>query len=328
MSKEALYIVYSDIHHNVWNQYNENDRRVKISLEVENHIFKVAKKLNVDVLFTGDIMHTEKHITNKLLSYILPHYKRLEKYGVNMYAISGNHDQCEINIKESRSPNYIKTFSRVFDYIKCLDFKVSLNKGTLICGIPYLTHDQGLLEHLKSIPFKTYSKAKVKICMMHTTLPTTRDTDGRLIQTNTIGHEVMNFLEKKFDLVLVGHIHKPMKLGKNIIQVGATNQQRKTDKECDLGYWIIYKDLSSEFVPVKSARFVELEWDEKKPDDDNFYYNKLKEIPQKEFKVQVEGNFDNTTNTRKLARSYLKEKEIKDSTKKKMLISILKDSEL
>lgn len=328
MAKKPLFIVYSDIHHNVWNQYNENDRRVKISLEVETHIFKEAKKLGVDVIFTGDIIHTEKHITNRLLSYVLPHYKKLDKYGVNMYAISGNHDQCDINVKESRSPNYIKTFSKVFDYIKYLDFKVSFNNDILLCGIPYLTHDQGLMEHLKSIPLKTYSKAKMKICMMHTTLPTTRDTDGRLIQTNTIGHEVMDFLEKKFDLVLVGHIHKPMKLGKNIIQVGATNQQRKTDKECDLGYWIIYDDKSTKFVEVKSSRFIELEWDEKKPDDKNYYYNKLKELPVKEFKVLAEGNFDNTTDTRKLARSYLKEKEITDKVKRKMLTRILKDSDL
>lgn len=327
MSKKPLFLLYSDIHHNIWNQFNENDRRIKISLDIEKAIFKMAKKLKIDVLFSGDIIHTEKYISNRLLSYVLPHYRKLGKYGVNMWAISGNHDQCDINTKESRSINYIKTFSRVFPYIKDLDFMVHFDKDKklLLCGIPYLTHDQGLLEHLKSIPLKTYSKAKKRILMLHTTLPSTRDTDGRLIQTNTIGHEVMDFIEDKFDLVVVGHIHKPMKMGKNIIQAGATNQQRKTDKDCELGYWIIYDDMSSEFVPLEASKFIELEWGEKKPDNDNYYFNKLKDQSPKVYKDQVMGNFDNVTDTRKLARSYLKEKNIKDKIKRNALVGILKD---
>lgn len=328
-TKKPLYVVYSDIHHNIWPQFNEKDRRIEISLNAEECIFRNATKLHVPVLFVGDMIHNEKFIGNKLLSYVLPHYKKLERFGVKMYAITGNHDQCEINTKDNQSPSYIKTFSRVFDYIKCIDFKFLMDreKKVLLMGVPYLTHDTGLLDHLKSQRIYLKDKSYKRILMLHTTLPTTRDTDGRLIQTNTIGHEVMDFLDKYFDLVLVGHIHKPMKLGKNIIQVGATNQQRKTDKDCDLGYWIIYDDLSSKFVPLDTPKFVELDWDEKKPDDNNFYYHKLKEsqVSLKDYQDEAQGSFNDVTNKRKLARSYLREKGIKDKEKKSALINVLKD---
>lgn len=329
--KKPLYVVYSDIHHNIWNQFNENDRRVYISMDAEIAIFNVAKGLNVPVLFNGDIIHTEKYISNKLLSYILPHYKKLEKLGVTMMAITGNHDQSETNTKDNQSPSYIQTFSQIFDYIKCMDFKMIMDRDNkvLVMGIPYLTHDVGLLDHLKSQRIYLKDKSYKKILMLHTTLPKTRDTDGRLIQTNTIGNDVMEFIDKYFDLVLTGHIHKPMMLGDKIVQVGATNQQRKTDKDCKLGYWIIYSDMSAEFIRMNTPRFVELEYGEKKPDKGNFYYNKLKDsgITQKDYVTQAEGNFNDVTNKRKLARSYLKEKGIKDKVKKSTLITLLKDPE-
>lgn len=331
-NKKPLFVAYSDIHHNLWNQFNENDKRIYVSKGVENIIFLEARDLKVPILFSGDIIHTELTVSNKLLSYILPHYKKLEHYGVTWYGISGNHDQCEINTYESRSPSYVKTFSQVYNYMNCLDFKVKVIKENkvILIGIPYITHDVGMLKHMKksvkSIA-EEYRDFK-KILMLHTTLPKTRDTDGRLIQTNSIGNKEMKFMKNNFDLVLTGHIHKPMKFSKKIIQLGATNQQRKTDKECDLGYWIIYNDMSAEFVPINAPRFIELEPGESKPKGDDFYYNKVIEKNHKPVQLlETNQEFNDINNKKKIAKAYLNEVGEKDKTKRLKLISVLKDSD-
>lgn len=60
--------------------------------------------------------------------------------------------------------------------------------------------------------------------------------------------------------------------------IGAPNQQRRTDKNCKLGYWKIYEDLSMEFVPLKGfPKFKDVESEEDIKDDGNYYTI----IPQK-----------------------------------------------
>lgn len=326
MKKEAIFVVYSDIHHHIYNNFNEGDRRIKESIRVEKEIYRVAKQLDVPKLFVGDILHNEKSVSNKLLEYILPHYAKLLGSTNNpTIAITGNHDQSEQNTPEHRSPSYINTFSKIFPGLICLDFEHIIENGCKIHGIPYLTHDIGMYESIKKCK-KEIDKDYKNILMLHTTLPGSIDTDGRPMENLTLGNRTLKLL-KKFDLVIVGHIHRPMMLGKNILQVGATNQQRKTDKDSDLGYWVIYQDLSVKFFPIKSAKFVELDWGEDKPDNKNYYYNKLKEVTPSEFKTQIEGNFHKVDDRGALAKNYIKEKGIKDKQKKEALHKALKDVE-
>lgn len=318
--RKPIFLVYSDIHHHNYTSFNEENRRILIPMNFEMLVFLNAKKLGVDVLFSGDIIHNDQFISNHLLSFILPHYKDLGRFGVKWVGISGNHDQCSSNTSERQSINYVQTFSNTFDYMNCIDFKGYENDKAMIHGIPYTTNDINLYEDIKNIRL---NKKKPNILMLHTTLPTTRDTDGRLIQTNTIGKKVMRILEKKFDLVLTGHIHKPMKISKKIIQVGATNQQRKTDRECSLGYWIIYDNMTVKFIEVNNPGFVELPYGKKPKDKDNFYYNKQKDVEVKQ--DEKEENSFSDTKPRSLAKAYLKEKGIKDINKKRILIRLLKN---
>ena len=152
-------IAYSDVHHNIWGTFNKDWKRTKVATVVEHMVFKKAKELKVPVLFVGDLMHNEKALSNDLLSVVLPHYHYLGKYDTEMYGISGNHDQSGINTKEHRSNSYVKTFSKVFDYMHCVDFKTCLinkDKKIMIFGVPYLTHDSGLLEAIKALKPKKY----------------------------------------------------------------------------------------------------------------------------------------------------------------------------
>lgn len=325
---KVLAIAYSDIHHNIWSTFNKDYQRTLVAVNAENMIFEKAADLDVPVLFTGDIAHNEKSLSNELLSIILPHYRGLERWETKMYAISGNHDQCEINTADHKSISYVKTFADTFSFVKCMDFKVEyLTDKVVIFGIPYLTHDSGLLEVIKSLKPKAYKGVK-RILMLHTTLPGTEDTDGRLIQTNTIGKEVMDYINKHFELIITGHIHKPLKLGPKVLQIGATNQQRKTDRDCSLGYWIIYKDLSWKFVRLDTPKFIELKPGEKIPKDkDNYYYHSIAKVEHKDVNEKHKSKFENTDDKRKIAKAYLKERQIKDKVKRERLIQVLKEIE-
>lgn len=322
--RKVAFVVYSDIHHNVYNQFNDNDRRIKVSIKAELDINLKARILKCPLLFIGDLFQNEKYISNKLLHYTLPHFSKIwgNKSKTKTYAISGNHDQSEQNTLDNISPSYVNTLSNTFENLVCMDFKSEVVNNVVIHGIPYLSHDIGLLKCLKKIK---KSKTKKNILMLHTTLPNTQDTDGRKVEvTSTMNNKIMKIINS-FDLVLVGHIHKPMVLSDNILQVGATNQQRKTDRDCKLGYWLIYTDLTFEFVELKAPKFIKMKQGDIKPDNFNYYYTEIENIPSVE-KTQDNKpkKFANLNNRVTLAKNYIKVKGIKEKERRLALEKALK----
>lgn len=142
----------------------------------------------------------------------------------------------------------------------------------MVYGVPYIDNNVGLSEYLKKLEL---DKSKKNILLLHTDYPGAKDTDGREIDSvENLNVNVLN----KFDLVLCGHIHKPQRLSKKVYMIGAPNHQRRTDRDCELGYWKIYEDLSLKFVPLKNfPKFIDVEREEDIKDDGNYYTV----IPQK-----------------------------------------------
>jgi len=320
---KPIAIVYSDHHLNIWNNNNQGNRRLTDGLQILKDIKLKAKTLGVPTLFAGDLLHKEKAISNELLDLLTPTFQKVWGSELNpTYAISGNHDQCQENTLEHQSPSYIRTFSRLFKGLYCIDnYSVipSMARKLVIHGVPYLTHNLGLEKAIKE-RVKEIKKGYINILLLHTTLPGAQDTDGREMDSN-IKASTLKLL-KQFDVVFVGHIHKPMKLGDNIYQVGAPNHQRKTDRDNNLGYCILYSDLTVEYVHLSNyPKFIELEYGKTAPDNKNFYYNKEKtQVVQNN---DANNNFSDTTNHTKLAKEYIKEKGITDKKKKRALIDIL-----
>lgn len=157
---------------------------------------------------------------------------------------------------------------------------------------------------------------------MHTDYPGAKDTDGRVVDSSeNINLNMLN----RFDLVLCGHIHKPQRLGKKIYMVGAPLHQRRTDRNCEMGYWKVYSDLSVKFVPLEEfPRFIDVESEDQVKDDGNYYTV----IPPKvAVKTEVQHNITKKLSKRRLAKKYLKYKGIHDENKEKLLVKILKESE-
>lgn len=323
--KKVRAVIYSDVHIENWKKFNEHNRRTENGKDVIKRIKMVAKTHKADILFLGDLLHREKNVSNGLLSNVLPFFQKMWKSDKTMtYAITGNHDQSEQNLIGKESPSYIKTLSQTFPGIECLDFKSHDFGDWEAFGVPYITHDLGLLDYINSLEI---NPKKVNVLMLHTTIPGTMDTDGRTM----VSHLPTNNFDKaigRFDIVLCGHIHKPLqyKVGKTeVVQVGSPQHQRFTDRNCDMGYWLMYDNFKLEFVHMKNyPRFVELKEGEQKPDNKNFY---VAATVKKKSKVQEDNSdFDIKLSGRKLARNYCKEKKIKDKNKRRALTEVLKQT--
>ena len=316
-SKEIIAVVFSDLHLNLWAKFNKDNCRTLDSFRVLHTINEVCMYLQVPALFCGDMLHKPEVLDQELGNLMVEHLSSLDFV---VYAISGNHCLHEVNSIENPKKSWLPFFSHVFNWLKVIDFSsIEISDGVMVHGVPYIDHNVGLSKYLKELPLDNGYK---HILLLHTDYPGAKDTDGRVIDSaENININMLN----RFDLVLCGHIHKPQRLGKKIYMIGAPIQQRRTDKNCKMGYWELYSDLSMKFVPLEGfPKFIDVETEEEIKDDGNYYT-----VVPKTSRVEVSTKHKITKqlSKKKLAKRYMKEKGIKDKAKEGLLIKILKESE-
>jgi len=322
--KDVWAIAFSDLHLARYKKYNEGNRRLDNAIDVIRRVEVIARTYGCIKLFLGDLYDKEKHITNALFADTLPYLGKVYKNDKHItYGISGNHDQSDANLIGKPSYSYVETLSKTFKGIECLDFKSKDFGDIEVYGVPYITHDLGLIGYIRKLKI---DPSKMNVLLLHTTMPNVKETDGRAMHS----HMPTNDFEEaiaKFDLVLSGHIHKPMemKVGKTtVVQVGAPQHQRFTDRNCEMGYWIIYKNLDVKFIPFnKYPKFIELEPGETAPDNKNFYVE-TKVKKDKGITVIKRSKFNINSSGSKLARNYCREKKIVNKIKRKALKESLK----
>lgn len=319
--KGVEFIVFSDLHINIWSKFNKDNSRTLNNFGVLHDIVEVCNKYKVPAIFCGDLFHKPTGISTELLEILDDEvewlYNHMER---DIWAISGNHDIDKINTIKSPKYSLVKHLSNRLPRFKCIDF-TNLYRGVnfKVFGVPYIDHNTGLSEYLNSLELDSNAK---NILVLHTDYPGAKDTDGRLV--DSVENLNLNILNK-FDLVLCGHIHKPQRLSKKVYMVGAPLQQRRTDSKCELGYWLLYDDLSMEFKPLKSyPKFIDVEDAEDIKDDGNYYT-----IVPKTSRVKVNLNHKITKQLSKksLAKKYMREKGIKDNKKRDLLINVLNKAE-
>lgn len=322
LDKTPIACVFSDLHFHNYSQYNEKGRRLDASLHILEHL---ASQPGVK-LFCGDFFHEDQYISNRLFQYITTNLNTRLPNDFQMFGISGNHDMCEINTADHQSPSLFASISNVIKGINCIDYShINIGHGVMVFGIPYLSYNIGLQEHLQGIRNNVfYKKAEKRILLIHTDLHGARDTDGRKIASVENINLNMNEFFDGFDLVFSGHIHKPQRINKKIIMVGAPNQQRKSDMGGKFGYWKVYSDMSYKFVPLKSPEF---KFYLPSKDDINGYdyWVPLNEVEDDEQLATQEKKFYSTVNREKLAKRYCKAKGIKDKKKVEALKWMLND---
>lgn len=321
--KKLIAIVFSDLHINLWNKFNEDNRRTLNHFRVLHVIKEICKANgNIPALFCGDLFHKPENIDQDLLLFVQNQFWSMCQSSFRCYAISGNHDMSQTNSIDVHSTSWVDIFSRYHTWLKCLDFKgdfIDVVNNIVVYGVPYIDHNRGLTEYINNIKLDPDCK---NILMLHTDYPGAKDNDGREIgSVENLNLNVLN----KFDLVLCGHIHKPQRLSKKVYMVGAPIHQRRTDRGSKLGYWELYSDLSMKFKELEGfPKFIDVESEYEVKDDGNYYTV----IPKKEetsnrSTTKIHKNLSKV----KLARQYLKENGIKDKEKSNLLKRILKEAD-
>ena len=322
--KRVVALAFSDLHINDWSKFNKDNERTLNHFKVLSYLVSKANKYDCPVLFCGDLLHQAKSISNDLfatLQYEMVHmYGDWGLYKSELWAISGNHDMPSANTKEHPSNSWVAILSNYYNFLECIDWQSRETEYIKVWGIPYLDHNIGLNEAVKAIEV---DQTKKNILLLHTDYPGAKDTDG--IEVGTVENLNINLLSK-FDLTLIGHIHKPQRLGKKVYMVGAPLQQRRTDKNCDMGYLKIYEDMTVKFVNLsdKFPKFIDVETEDEVKEDGNYYTvvgakAKLKE--EKPHKITK------SLSKKRLVKRYLKAKGIKDEQKKEVLLKVLKEAD-
>lgn len=321
--KNLVAYVISDLHINDWAKFNESDTRTHNQMGILVSLLSKSYNERVPILFCGDLFHKPDMIRPELLNLIihdsLVTYPRYMGYPI-MYAISGNHEINHISKIGEHPVSWTRLFTRMFPWLVCLDYcQILIKDNIMIHGVPYVDHNIGLSKYLKEMKLNPKQK---HILMLHTDYPGAKDTDGR--EVGSVENLNLNVLDR-FDLVLCGHIHKPQKLSKKVYMIGAPIQQRRTDRDCDMGYWKLYDDLSMTFVKLKGyPRFIDVESQDEIKDDGNYYtvIPKIASTPV-ETKHKITKQLTNKT----LAKRYMKVKGIKDKNKEQLLIKVLKEAD-
>jgi DNA repair exonuclease SbcCD nuclease subunit len=317
--KKLIAIAFSDLHKGEFKSYNYIDR-LELSDVALHRIYGHAHLAGVPVLFAGDFFDNNKTLSNDILVNFATKTKDILNTA-RTYAIDGNHDFSKKNSYNKPVKGYGKFISRMVDNYHNINFRMVVEENFVVCGIPYIDGNADFQEALDYLAEQAEKRAKGKpvILLIHTDLPGAKDTNGIVVNSDENISAQFSKLPKIFNLILSGHIHRPQKLSKRLYMLGATNHLRVSDRGCDMGYWLIYEDMSTKFVKLELPEF-------KYPGDEvnegDFIIEDV-EKAVKEEQEDIEQAFHKNMSSKKLVKKYLKEKGIKDKTKKNFLIKVL-----
>lgn len=327
--KHPIAIATGDWHIHPFTNGGIPTQRVQIALEAAKVIINQARELKVPILFTGDFFHTPKSIGTDLHSIIhswVNHY--ISEKGLTFIAIDGNHDLSQKNTLLNQSPSHLSAFQSKPGFHR-LDNKwvKQLKPGSthlLVCGVPYYDYESDWIKAIKEITKQNKGEeCCYRILLLHGNAPGAKVPHGFEVESNLN----LDYLSKHWDLVLMGHIHKPQKLRDNIYMVGSPIHQTSGDAGTEMGYWIVYSDLSLELIPL-NARFPEFRRvPQGTPEDTPNPKQDYLIFPPKVEDTPEVGNptFNPTYSFKKLARNYCKVTGITDKIKLQSLIQILEN---
>ena len=318
MKKKIIAIAFSDLHLNMYAKFNSDNRRTLNGFDVLFRIADLCSKYSCPAIFCGDLFHKPENLDADLFDLVQEKFHKLNlinhKTAFRVYAISGNHDLNKVNVLGDPKPSWVSRFSNEYDWLINADYGTFSIGKYKVHGVPYIDHNNGLNKYLKEIDSD--------VLLLHTDYPGAKDTDGRPV--DSVENLNINLL-KPFKLVLCGHIHKPQRLGKKVYMVGAPQQQRRTDRNCKMGYMEIYDDLSVKFRYWDDyPKFIDV-YDESEIKDDGNYYTVIPKPTSKN--IESGHKITKQLTKKQLARRYMKQKGDKNKTRLKLLTKVLTKGE-
>jgi DNA repair exonuclease SbcCD nuclease subunit len=271
--------ITADLHLKMWNdkEYDSDGipRRLNEIIQVIKQICEYCKNNNIDtIIIAGDINDLKNivHVPSfNILKEVMQQYHNL-----NFIVLHGNHD----------SSNKMQTNSAI--QLLSGPTNISIITNPIKEGdITFLPYSHNIIEYIKECENN-------KILIGHFGLSDATLSSGISVKTRVQSGDL-----KKFDLVILGHYHKPQKIN-HVYYVGSPIQLRRDEHSEEKRFLVIDTEtLNVQSIPTIGYRkYVQLEINEESQIETTISLAK---------KLQSEGNYVNIFSKVKNIYNILKE---------------------
>lgn len=256
-------LLFTDFHASSgFSEFSKSDEvyknnRFRIQCECLEYILNQAEKLNLPVIFGGDLFHTRQKVPvfdfNKI-------YSIFANTTVPIYLLRGNHDSIN-NLMGSESS--IDTFKFLPNITVISEPEVIRINDLNLYFMPYGEDTKAIKEKLKEF-------AEDSVNYSNTLLVSHLGIQGATINGTVSDSPLMtgDFYPNSFNFIYMGHYHKRQKLGNlnNFIYGGSTIQNSFSDSGESKGYDILdfeNSKVTDTFYPLDTPKFITVDkWDD------------------------------------------------------------------
>jgi DNA repair exonuclease SbcCD nuclease subunit len=240
-------LIFSDLHVHFYKQFNENGRRLKNGIAFLDYMFKLADANGINyILMPGDLFNNMQIMATKAVNAVAACLNRnFKEYPeILIIAISGNHDQAEINLIDKPAESALDYLQDIFVNFCLFDTHGCFGVNNFrVWGVPYFEHPEHFKLALNNI-IKQLDINKTNILMMHQSVASGLPIDDDIEATDP--------LFDPFTFIFNGHIHDGQLVTDKFVNVGAPMHRDGGDVGKQKGFWIV--DLDD---PVNTISFVD-----------------------------------------------------------------------
>lgn len=239
--KQPVALILTDTH--------LHESNIELVIDIWKQAIEKCHELKIKkILFGGDFFTSRKAqplIVDKAGRDII---NGLATGGIELIALSGNHDKVDLESKDS----YLDEYSLHDHCIIVRDNHcIEVDRGLYVHFIPYFkestVYDKYLIACINDLV--ELGKDKKHILLTHIAVTGVKNNDGSVVD-NGVGLDRF----KTFDKVFIGHYHNQSQIGNNIYYIGSAYQSNFGEDDLK-GFTILYSDGSHEFIQSKFPKY-------------------------------------------------------------------------
>jgi DNA repair exonuclease SbcCD nuclease subunit len=241
------YTISSDQHCHAWSQFSQiggdgvNSRLRIILNELERQAATVLAAGGDRMFLGGDLFHTRGNINPEVLNPTIDAFKRICASGVDVYAITGNHDLSTTN--STKLGNAMQALDEIDGF--CAIVEPELVDGDVMM-IPWIDN----LDDLTAVARK-HANAKVDL-IIHAPL------NGVILGLPDHGLDPISVSKWGYRRVFVGHYHSHREPADSVFSIGATSHQTWSDPGTLAGFLMV-DETTVTHHPSAAPKFVNID---------------------------------------------------------------------
>lgn len=221
-------VIFSDLHLHEWT-YGASTNEKGINTRLENQRQVVFELLDYcdenhidDILFCGDLFHTQNNISTQVLSVAWNTFSEFKKRNKKLHVLVGNHDMSN-RAGSIHSLKWIEAIGHLIESEETFEVQ-----GMRVAALPFTENKEILYSFLNK-------NSNADLMMLHQGVSGVPLASGYVMNDLLTRESIPEDITHAF----TGHYHVHKKVSKNLTVVGSTTQQTWADCEQPRG-WIHY----------------------------------------------------------------------------------------